>query len=188
MKIARVTIADAAELLAIYGYYVQNTAIAFDYDVPSVEEFQEKIVNITAKYPFLKAVENGEILGYAYANTFKDRKAYDWSVETTIYVKHGKQGLGIGKALYRALENSLQRMGILNLNACIAVPGQEDAYLTFASYKFHQKMGFTLVGRFHKIGYKFNNWYDIVWMQKIIGEHREFPPAVKFGLWTVESV
>ncbi|NLM45644.1 MAG: N-acetyltransferase [Firmicutes bacterium] len=188
MKIEKVTIEDAAELLQIYGYYIKNTAIAFDYDVPTLGEFQQKIIDISSKYPFIKAVDNGEILGYAYANTFKDRKAYDWSVETTIYVKQDKRRMGIGKSLYLALEQALKNMGILNMNACIAVPQKEDKFLTFASYHFHKKMGFTLAGRFHKIGYKFNNWYDIVWMEKLLGEHPAFPPEVQFGKWPEQGL
>lgn len=78
---------DAADLLEIYSYYVEETAITFEYDVPTTEEFAERIRNISKKYPYLVWEENGKILGYAYANTFKDRVAYDWSVETTIYVK-----------------------------------------------------------------------------------------------------
>jgi len=185
MKIEKVTVDDASELLSIYEPYVRDTAITFEYDVPTLEEFQSRIINISSKYPYIKAVDNGEILGYAYANTFKDRKAYDWSVETTIYVKQGKHKMGIGRLLYNKLEESLKNMGILNMNACIAVPVKKDEHLTDASYHFHEKMGFTLVGRFHNIGYKFNTWYDTIWMEKMIGEHNDFPPEVQFGKWTV---
>ncbi|NLY43307.1 MAG: N-acetyltransferase [Clostridiaceae bacterium] len=187
MRIEKVTIEDASELLSIYEPYVRNTAITFEYDVPTLDEFKSRIINISSKYPYIKAVDNGEILGYAYANTFKDRKAYDWSVETTIYVKQGKHRMGIGKSLYNALEKSLKNMGILNMNACIAVPVKEDDHLTDVSYRFHKKMGFILVGRFHNIGYKFNTWYDMIWMEKMLGEHNDFPPDVQFGKWTVES-
>lgn len=87
MKIEKVTVEDAEELLEIYAPYVENTAITFEYDVPSKDEFEERIKNISAKYPYIKAVHEGKIVGYAYAASFKDRRAYDWSVETTIYVK-----------------------------------------------------------------------------------------------------
>jgi len=185
MIIEKVTVEDAAELLSIYEPYVRDTAITFEYDVPTLEEFQDRIKNISSKYPYIKALDNGEILGYAYASPFKDRKAYDWCVETTVYVKQGRHGMGIGKALYIELEKSLKNMGILNMNACIAVPVKEDKHLTDDSYHFHRKMGFTLAGRFHKAGYKFNTWYDIIWMEKMIGEHTDFPPDVKFGKWTL---
>jgi phosphinothricin acetyltransferase len=185
MKIEIVTMDDAAELLSIYEPYVRETAITFEYEAPTLEEFQTRIAKISSKYPFIKAVDNGEILGFAYANTFKDRKAYDWAVETTIYVKQGRHRMGIGKLLYEQLEKSLKNMGILNMNACIAVPAKEDARLTDASYRFHKEMGFTLVGRFHNIGYKFNTWYDMIWMEKIIGEHDTFAPDVQFGKWSL---
>jgi L-amino acid N-acyltransferase YncA len=185
MRIERVTAADAAELLAIYEPYVLYTAISFEHEVPTLEEFENRIITISSKYPFLKAVDNGEILGYAYANTFKNRKAYDWAVETTIYVKQDRRRMGAGKMLYNALETSLRNMGVLNMNACIAMPAKEDGRLTDASYHFHKSMGFTLVGRFHSVGYKFDTWYDMIWMEKHIGEHNAFPPQIKFGEWTV---
>lgn len=87
MKIERVTKEDAGELLGIYAPYVEETAVSFEYEVPSVDEFAERISNISAKYPYIKAVDDdGVILGYAYAGAFKTRAAYDWSVETTIYI------------------------------------------------------------------------------------------------------
>lgn len=185
MKIERVTIDDAAELLSIYEPYVRATAVTFEYDVPNVEEFQARIKDISSKYPYIKAVDKGEILGYAYAHAYRDRKAYEWSVETSVYVKQGRQRTGIGKLLYNELEKSLKKMGNLNMNACIAVPVKEDKHLTYDSYNFHLRMGFTLVGRFHKVGYKFNTWYDIIWMEKMLGDHTDFPPDVQFGNWDI---
>lgn len=171
MDICNVTAADAKELLAIYSVYVKDTAISFEYTVPTVEEFTERIKTISARYPYIKAVENGEILGYAYAGTFKDRAAYDWSVETTIYVKQDARRKGVGEQLYTALERALCEMGIKNMNACIASTEQEDEHLTNDSYYFHKKMGFELVGTFHQSGYKFDRWYDMIWMEKLIGTH-----------------
>ena len=110
MKIEKVTVEDAEELLEIYAPYVENTAITFEYDVPSKDEFEERIKNISAKYPYIKAVHEGKIVGYAYAASFKDRRAYDWSVETTIYVKNNCKRMGIGKALYEVLEQKLKDM------------------------------------------------------------------------------
>jgi L-amino acid N-acyltransferase YncA len=182
MNIEKVTLDDVAELLSIYEPYVTNTAITFEYDVPALEEFQERIAKISSKYPYIKAVEQGEILGYAYAHAFRERRAYDWSVETTIYVKQGSHRRGIGTSLYRELEQRLKRMGILNMNACIAVVAKEDEHLTGASCRFHESMGFTPAGRFHNAGYKFQKWYDIVWMEKLLGEHSAFPQDVKFGV------
>ena len=170
---------DAKVLLEIYAPYVKKTAITFEYDVPSVEEFARRISKVLQKYPYLVAEVNGEPVGYAYAGPFKERAAYDWAVETTVYVRENMKKSGIGRALYTALEKALSAQGILNLNACIAFPETEDEYLTTDSVKFHEKMGFETAGRFHKCGCKFGRWYDMVWMEKLIGEHVENPPAVR---------
>lgn len=171
MKIEKVTVDDAKELLSIYGPYVEKTAISFEYEVPQLEEFQERIRTISAKYPYLKAVENGEILGYAYAGVFKARAAYAFSVETTIYVRENQKRSGVGRMLYEALEQALKEQGILNMNACIASPTAPGPYLTEDSIHFHEAMGFSTVGKFHSSGYKFGKWFDMVWMEKLIGEH-----------------
>lgn len=181
MIIKNAQIKDAAEILAIYAPYVENTAITFEHKVPTLQEFEERIRTISAKFPYIVAVdEKGAILGYAYASTFKARASYAWNVETSIYVKMDSKRNGIGRALYEKLEAELKEMGILNMNACIAAPKVEDKYLTFDSIKFHEKMGFTLVGTFHDSGYKFNNWYNMVWMEKMIGEHVTNQNPVKF--------
>lgn len=174
---------DAAELLDIYAYYVENTAITFEYDVPSVSEFKERIVNTLKKYPYIKAVSGGEILGYAYTGAFKSRAAYDRSVETSIYVKNGSRGLGIGKMLYSRLEEISVLQNVLNMYACISYTDNEDAYLTNASFLFHKRLGYKTVGKFRKCGYKFDRWYDMIWMEKFIGEHGGKPkPFVPFEI------
>lgn len=172
-------IEDAEELLAIYAPYVKNTAISFEYDVPSLEEFQGRMKNILQKYPYLVAERDGEIVGYTYAGAFKQRAAYNWDVETTIYVKQDCRKSGIGRQLYAALEEALSRQNILNLNACIGYPETEDEYLTKNSVQFHEHLGFRMVGEFKKCGYKFNRWYNMVWMEKHIGEHVENPCSVR---------
>lgn len=113
---------DAEALLQIYAPYVKKTAITFEYDVPSVEEFAGRISKVLQKYPYLVAEINGEPVGYAYAGPFKERAAYDWAVETTVYVREDMKKSGIGRALYTALEKALSDQGVLNLNACIAFP------------------------------------------------------------------
>lgn len=202
MIIEQVTVADAEELLEIYRPYVEKTAITFEYDVPSVSEFEGRIKEISAKYPYIKAVEDGQITGYAYAGVFKGRRAYDWSVETTVYVKEDRKGEGIGRALYAKLEEMLKEMGVLNMNACIGVPRKRlslnrdackeadnicpeekpDETISYDSVFFHEKMGFEMVGRFHDSGYKFGKWYDMVWMEKMIGDHNENCGNVRFGM------
>ena len=176
IRVARIE--DAEALVNIYAPYVTNTAISFEYTVPSVQEFGERMRRVTTKYPYLVAEWQGEIVGYAYADAFKARAAYDWAVETTVYVRQDRKKAGIGKALYEALEKALTLQRILNLNACIAYPEVDDDYLTKNSVQFHAKLGYRLVGEFHHIGFKFDRWYHIVWMEKHIGEHTATPPPV----------
>lgn len=170
---------DAGALLNIYAYYVENTAITFEYEVPSVQEFADRISRTLVKYPYLMAEIEGEAVGYAYAGKFKERAAYDWSVETSIYVHKDKRGMGIGKRLYEALENILRFQNILNLNACIACPAKADEYLTKDSVRFHHHLGYQMVGEFHQCGYKFGRWYNMVWMEKFIGAHVDDQPEIK---------
>lgn len=135
MEIMPVKMEDAEELLSIYAPYVRDTAISFEYEVPSLSEFQDRIRKISSAFPYIKAVEAGEILEYAYASKFKNRKAYDWSVEVTVYVRKDSRRSGVGKLLYHAL---------------------------------------------------FHTWYDMIWMEKIIGEHKEYQGNVRYGEWTIE--
>ena len=167
---------DAEGLLQVYAPYVEDTAISFEYTVPSVEEFRSRIRRIRERYPYLVAEREGRILGYTYAAPFKERAAYGWACETTIYIARDAQGIGLGRHLYESLELALSSMGITNVNACIGVPEVEDEHLTNNSLLFHSHMGYQMVGRFHRCGYKFDTWYDMVWMEKIIAEH--LVPAV----------
>lgn len=162
---------DSAELLRIYAPYVENTAITFEYDVPSEEEFRTRIEHTLEKYPYLVAEQDGRIVGYAYAGVFKARAAYNHCVETSIYVDLQCQHRGIGKALYEALEDKLKAQDILNVNACISWIDTPNEYLTHQSPEFHAKMGYEKVAHFHLCGYKFNQWFDMIWMEKMIGNH-----------------
>ena len=162
---------DAQKLLELYAPYVENTAITFEHIVPTVEEFANKINHILTKYPYLVATENEQIVGYAYAGIFRKQAAYNWAVEVTIYVRQDKKQLGIGKNLYKTLETILAAQNVLNLNACIAYLDNDDEYLTKDSVHFHEHVGYKLAGRFRQCGYKFERWYDIIWMEKHIGEH-----------------
>jgi phosphinothricin acetyltransferase len=169
MTIRTATTTDAARLLEIYSYYVEETAISFEYETPTPEEFRGRIAHTLEKYPYLVLEDEGEIQGYAYAGVFKGRAAYDHCCEMTIYLDRNAKGKGYGKALYEALENALKQMGIINLYACIGDPIVEDEYLTKNSEHFHAHMGYAKVGEFHKCGYKFGRWYNMIWMEKILG-------------------
>ena len=163
---------DAEELLEIYAPYVRDTAVSFEYTVPSLEEFRQRIIHTLEKYPYLKAEKDGEVIGYAYAGPLHPRAAYAWSVETSIYVDENVKHKGVGRKLHEALETVLKEQGILNMEACIGYPEEEDGYLDKNSARFHAHMGYRMVGEFKKCGYKFDRWYNMVWMEHIIGEHQ----------------
>ena len=173
------TVNDIESLLSVYAPYVENTAVSFEYEVPSIDEFRSRFEKITKKYPYFLAEDsNGKVLGYTYYSEFKDREAYRYSVETTIYLAKEACGRGIGRKLYEVLEKAAKAQNITNMNACIATCKTEDEYLTNRSYYFHEKMGYKLVGTFNNSGYKFDKWYDMVWMEKSVGEY--FVPAKSF--------
>jgi phosphinothricin acetyltransferase len=166
---AKVT--DAKAIQTIYTPYVETTAITFEYNVPSEEEFCRRIETVQQKYPWIVAMVNGKVVGYAYASAFKPRDAYQWAIETSIYVDNNNKRSGIGRQLHEALEQRLKMQGILNMNACISFIDPEDEYLTQDSVRFHERLGYQKVAHFHQCGKKFNRWYDMIWMEKMIGEH-----------------
>lgn len=167
IAIRSATAADAEVLAAIYAPYVRDTAISFEFEPPTVEEFAGRISRTLERYPYLVAERDGVVVGYAYAGPFKERAAYASSAELSVYVDSSLRRGGIGRALYAALEFELVQMGVTNLYACVAYPQVEDGYLTYASVRFHERMGFQVVGRFHGCARKFGRDYDMVWMEKL---------------------
>ena len=180
VTIRTASIEDAPKLLDIYAYYVEHTAITFEFEVPTLEDFQNRIETTLQNYPYLVAEVDGEIAGYVYASRFRTRAAYDWSAETSIYLSGKYQRLGIGRLLYERLEETLKLQNVINLYAGAADPVEEDEYLTRNSEQFHEAMGYKTVARFQKSGSKFGRWYNLIIMEKIIGEHccppKEFVP------------
>ncbi|MGU5503502.1 N-acetyltransferase family protein [Streptococcus anginosus] len=165
----------AAVLVAIYAPYVEKTAITFEYDVPSVEEFSGRIEKTLERYPYLVAEEEGVILGYAYASTYYGREAYNWAVELSVYVADENRGRGIGKQLYDKLEEILEQQGFVHFLACIALPNDAS----------NKKRGYQQVAHFPKIGYKFDCWHDTVWLQKSLDKPAR--PIKLFKDMNVES-
>lgn len=159
---------DAARLLEIYAYYIEETAVTFEWEKPSLEEFKERIRTISKKYPYLVVEEDSRILGYVYVHPFSERKAYDWTLESSVYVDKNCRRCGLGHLLYEALEEKLIPLGIKNLIAKVAYCKEEDEYLTHASVIFHEKSGYKIVGCLEKVGQKFDRWYDIMMMQKVL--------------------
>ena len=167
---------DAASLLAIYAPYIRDTAVTYEYDIPSEEEFRKRIEKTLLHFPYIVAEYDGTICGYAYANPLHERKAFMFSTEISIYIAKDFHGRHIGKALYEELESQIKARGFKAVYALIAATRRSpDAHLTDASIKFHTKMGFSQVGYLTACGYKFEKWYDLVYMEKHIAPIEESP-------------
>lgn len=155
---------DAEQLLEIYTPFVISedcsvSNVSFELAVPSLAEFRQRIVDISNKYPYLVGEKDGHILGYVYCHPYRERLAYQWSVEVTIYLAPAGQGKGLGRVLYEAMENILRLQGITMLYSCITL-GNEH------SIKMHEALGYRLIGTFSKSGYKNGQWLDTVWLEK----------------------
>lgn len=179
VTIRAAVIGDAPEVLDIYGYYVQHTAITYEYDIPSLTEFQERMRHILEKYPYLVALKGERIIGYAYASPYHPRAAYGWNAEMTIYLDHNERGHNVGQRLYTLLEQILQEQGIVNAVALITPPMTKDDEAVYASMHFHEKMGYELAGRIENSGYKFERWFDTITMQKQLNTPVSPMPSIK---------
>jgi len=181
---------DAEEILNIYAPYVKNSAVTFEYSVPDIQEFRSRIKRTLLEYPYLVAVFDERIIGYAYAGSFHSRVAYKHSAEVSIFIDPKFQGRGIGKQLYEMLEKILAAQNVNLLCACITETDREnDEHWTDASIRFHEKMGYKTVGRHYECGYKFDKWYSVIWMEKLIAERKEKPnPFIPFPETSIEGI
>lgn len=155
---------DAAEVLEIYRPYIENTNITFEYTVPPIEEWEKRIQFISRQFPWLVAEYKGKITGYAYATKHRERIAYSWCCESSVYLLEEFHGKGIANMLYEKLFGILKQQGYINVYAILTSPNP-------ASEKFHENFGFYDVGRFHKAGFKFGKWHDTRWMQLHLSRH-----------------
>ncbi|MCR5206529.1 MAG: GNAT family N-acetyltransferase [Lachnospiraceae bacterium] len=160
------TLEDAGDIQKIYSYYVENTAISFEYTAPDVDEIKRRIEETLKDYPYLVAVSDGRVVGYAYAGRFHTRAAFLYSAELSIYIDKEWRGNGLGKELYNKIESILSEKKIKRVYASIAASDENDCFVTDASLRFHIAMGYKQVARFHKCGFKFGNWYDLIYVEK----------------------
>lgn len=176
MKLIRLTNPeDAAGILAIYAPYIQNTSFTFETEVPSVEEFSQRIKTYLTNWPWLVCEINGKIAGYAYSTKYRERTAYQWCVESSIYIHDDFQKAGVGKSLYAALFEILKKQGFNNVYAVINLPNEK-------SVAFHEKLGFHYFATYEKVGYKLGKWKNVGWWQLNINEYVDEPAApVKFA-------
>ena len=164
------TIHDIPVMRDIYRPYILETAFTFEYDVPSPEEFLERFLTVTSKFPWLVWEENGEVLGYAYAGPFNTRAAYQWDADLSIYLRQDCRGNGIGRTLYTELEHRLQELGYHVLYSIVTSANE-------GSCRFHEALGYRPIAVFERTGVKFGQWYGITWYEKRIREGLpEHPP------------
>ncbi len=154
---------DAQEILSIYAHYIKETAITFEYEVPTLAEFTKRIREISSDYPYLVCWLDGNIIGYAYAHRQMERAAYQWNAELSVYIDKSHLHHGIGKALYSALIEILQMQNMCNLYGSVTSPNKN-------SEKLHEAFGFSKLGIYHKTGYKCGAWHDVIWFEKNIGD------------------
>lgn len=168
ITIRSATAQDAQSILDIYRYYVEHTAISFEITVPTVSEIKRRIETVLTAYPYLVVQQDNKIIGYAYAGPFIKREAYDHCAEVSIYISREFTKCGIGKMLYTELFQRLKDKGIRNIYSCIGVIDEPDEYLNNNSADFHAHIGFKEVGRFHNCGKKFERFYHMIWMERIL--------------------
>jgi L-amino acid N-acyltransferase YncA len=161
MNIRPIIAHDIAAVTEIYNYYIRHTTITFEEEDVTVDEMAQRVANITAQFPWFVLEADGTLAGYAYANVFKARSAYRFTVETTVYLNHTITGKGYGTALYQYLLAELKGRGIKNAIGVIAIPNP-------ASVKLHEKLGFQQVGHFKSVGWKFEQWLDVGYWQCVL--------------------
>jgi L-amino acid N-acyltransferase YncA len=170
MRIRLASEDDASGILSIYTPYITNTSFTFETEVPAENEFKERINKYSLKYPWLVCEKNGQIAGYAYASQYRERTAYQWSAECSVYVHDGFQRRGAAQALYSALFAILKRQGFMNVYAVINLPNDNSVAL-------HERMGFTYFATYKKVGYKLGQWKNVGWWRLQLNEFVNEPPA-----------
>lgn len=159
MQIRVARAADASAINAIYRPFVENTSVSFELEPPSDAVMEERIRKIQQRLPWLVCEDEGIVCGYAYVSPFRDRPAYQWSAETSVYVDSHQHRRGIGRALYTELLQLLVQQGYYTAYACITLPN-------VASVALHEAFGFEPIGVFRSAGHKFGAWWDVGWWQK----------------------
>lgn len=150
-------------MLAIYRPYVENSVISFEQEVPSLEEYTARVGKYVAGWAGVVAEVAGVVVGYAYGSAHRERAAYKWSVETTVYVATNVQRQGVGRSLYSKLLPMLKEAGYCNAYTGVALPNP-------ASVALHQAVGFKPIGIFPHVGYKFGQWRDVAWFHVALRE------------------
>lgn len=159
---------DISEVLEIYAPYVQNTPITFECDIPSLENFSDRVHHYTEQYPWIVAKDHGKIVGYAYASTYRSREAYQWCCELSVYLRPQAQGMDLGRTLYSALMDLLTLQGYYTVYGVITLPNE-------ASLALHNQLDFSMDGIQENCGFKLGSWHNTAIMSKTL---RDFEPPV----------
>ncbi len=170
-EIRMATLEDTEEIYAIYEPYILNTVVSFEYTTVPLDNFKERIRKITSAYPWLVYTVDGEIAGYAYCSLYRERAAYNWDCECSVYIKDTYHKKGIGTALYNALFQLAKEQGLYTIYSVICVPNT-------GSVALHKKFGFKEIGIYEKTAYKFGAWRDLLVMEKHLREAEGEPEAV----------
>ena len=166
---------DAEGILAIYAPYISNTSFTFETEVPTEKDFQKRISDYLINWPWLVCEIDGVVAGYAYGAKYRERTAYQWCVESSIYIHDDFQKQNIGKALYGALIEIFKQQGYRNVYAVINLPNDK-------SVRFHESCGFTYFATYENVGYKLGKWKNVGWWQLVINEFGMEPEApIKFS-------
>lgn len=160
---------DAEAVLEIYAPYIKNTNITFEYEVPSIPEFRKRMEGIMEEYPYLVCEIDGVMAGYAYAHRYKERAAYQWDAELSVYLREEYARRGIGRAFYTALMEILKEQNVRNVYGIVTSPNPPSEAL-------HAAMGFRLFGVSQKTGYKLGKWIDVSGFERPIGDP-DSPPG-----------
>ena len=163
---------DAKTILSIYEPYIEKTSITFECKTPSLKEFEQRIESISSFYPYIVCEIDNKVVGYAYAGKVREREAYQWDAELSIYMDKDYIHQGIGRILYMALLDLLKLQNIYNVYGVIKLPNE-------TSVKLHENLGFKELGVFHNTGYKFDTWYDVIWLEKNLHEFVSPPNPLK---------
>lgn len=158
--IRKVKLEDAKQIAEIYNYYILNTIVTFEETSVSKEEMKRRIITVNSKFPWLVYESEGEIKGYAYGSEWKSRCAYKYSLESSVYLKHGETGKGIGSRLYEELLEQLRTLDFHTVIGGISLPNEQSIAL-------HEKLGFKKIAQFHEVGYKFEKWIDVGYWELI---------------------
>jgi L-amino acid N-acyltransferase YncA len=172
MLIRHATPGDAPGCLEVYAPFANETAVSFEHEAPSAAEYEQRIMRVNRTHAFLVAEENGAIAGFAYAGVHRERLAYRWTCEVSVYLGVAYRGRGLGRSLYETLFTLLEEQGYRMLLAGISVPNP-------ASVALHSSLGFEEVGVYRRIGWKAGDWRDVMWLARRLGDEtheRELPP------------